>query len=143
MRYVVRRGWPPPKLAAAVAAISLLFAAVVAAAPPASASTELPDCYDWRAVQYFGRAGSGPLTVTGACRVPTAGHSVELRRHVPQGINPAVLLLDRVLIEPTDPAAQVITEVPVRYTEEADLLYDTVTILPDGTSISVKRIPRE
>jgi hypothetical protein len=143
MRYIVRRGLARPMLAAVVAMISLLFAAAVTATPPASAATELPDCHDWRAVQYFGRAGSGPLTVTGACRVPTPGHSVELRRHVPQGTNPAVLLLDRVLIEPTNPAAQVITEVPVRYTEDADLLYETVTILPDGTSIPVKRIPKE
>lgn len=143
MRHVVQRGSPRLRLAVGIAAISLLFAAVVAASPPVSAKGQLPDCYDWRAVQYFGRTGAGPLTVTGACRVPTAGHSVELRRHVPQGINPADLLLDRVLIEPTDPAAQVVTEVAVRYTEKAGLLYETVTILPDGPSITVRRIPRE
>lgn len=143
MRYAVRRGLPRPKLTAALAASSLLFSLMAVAAQPAFASAQFPDCRGWNAVQHFGRAGTGPLTVTATCRVPTSGHSVELRRHVPQGINPADLLLDRVLIEPSGPTLPVITEVEVRYREPTDFPYKTVMILPDGPSLPVEREAKE
>ena len=101
--------------------------------------TPTEDCRDWTAIHDLQPPGPAVLAVVGTCTVPTPGHRVELRRHEPQGFNPQDLLLDRVVIEPTDPVAQVITEVEVRYTDETDFNYDTVTILPDGETVAVER----
>jgi hypothetical protein len=97
-------------------------------------------CSDWSA--WHGSRPPAPpvLTVVGECTFPTAGYSVELRRHEPQGINPEYLLLDLVVHEPTGPVAQVITTVEARYEEETDFEYETVTILPDGPSIPVRKL---
>ena len=84
--------------------------------------------------------GPATLTVTGECQFPTAGFSVELRRRVPQGFNPRDLLLDKVVTPPTGVAAQVITEVEVRYSEETVAGFDTVSILPDIGSIQVEEV---
>ena len=72
--------------------------------------------------------------------VPTGGYTVELRPHEPQGINPRDLLLDKVVVEPTGPVPDVITDVEVRYEEITDVEYDTVTILPDGPSVEVEDV---
>jgi hypothetical protein len=71
------------------------------------------------------------------CQFPTAGFTVELRRHVPQGFNPRDLLLDKVVTAPSEAVAQVITDVDVRYSEVTETGFDTVTILPDIGSIPV------
>jgi hypothetical protein len=92
-------------------------------------------------VQRSSRPPAAPvLTVVGECTLPTAGYSMELRRHDPQGINPRDLLLDLVVHEPTGPVAQVITTLEARYEEETDFEYESVTILPDGPSIPVEKI---
>jgi hypothetical protein len=95
-------------------------------------------CRDWTARFLRVATGGGVVLVTGTCTVPTSGHTVELRRHEPQGINPADLLLDLVVNEPSGPAAEVLTDVPVRYEERTDTGFGTVTILPDGPSIPVR-----
>jgi hypothetical protein len=95
-------------------------------------------CRDWTARFLRVASGGGVVLVTGTCTVPTSGHTVELRRHEPQGINPADLLLDLVVSEPSGPAAEVLTDVPVRYEERTDSGFGTVTILPDGPSIAVR-----
>ena len=102
--------------------------------------TELAECSNWSA--WHGSRPPAPpvLTVAGECEFPTAGYSVELRRHEPQGINPRDLLLDLVVHEPTGPVAQVITTVESRYEEETDFEYESVTILPDGPSIPVEKV---
>jgi len=79
------------------------------------------------------------LHVTGECWFPTAGYSVELKRHVPQGINPAYLLLDKIVRKPSGQAAQVETVVAVKYAEATDFKYEFVTILPDGKTIPVRQ----
>lgn len=95
-------------------------------------------CHDWTAVHSHEPPGPSVLTVRGTCRFDTAGYSVQLRRREPQGINPRDLLLDRILHPPTGPVAQVVTEVTVSYSEETEFGYQTVTILPDGASITVE-----
>ena len=98
-------------------------------------------CSDWSASHGSRPPAPFVLEVVGKCKFPTAGYSVELRRHEPQGINPKDLLLDLVVHEPTGPVAQVVTEVEARYEEETDSeYYETVTILPDGPSIPVEKI---
>jgi hypothetical protein len=95
-------------------------------------------CRDWTARLLRVATGGAVLLVTAVCTVPTSGHKVELRRHEPQGINPADLLLDLVITEPSGPAADVLTDVPVRYEEPTEAGFATVTILPDGPSIPVR-----
>jgi hypothetical protein len=87
------------------------------------------DCYEWSA--WHNRQPPGPvrLHVQGKCKFPTEGYSAELRFHEPQGINPRDLLLDLIIREPKDPVLPVVTEVDVRYEEETDAEYETVTIL--------------
>jgi Domain of unknown function (DUF6438) len=94
-------------------------------------------CRDWHAAHDHQPHGPAVLRVIGMCQFPTAGWSVELRRHEPQGMDPRELLLDRVVYEPQGPAAEVITDIEVRYEELTALEYETVTILPDGPSIPV------
>jgi hypothetical protein len=100
----------------------------------------LAECDNWSA--WHGSRPPAPpvLTVAGECTFPTAGYSVELRRHEPQGINPRDLLLDLVVHEPTGPVAQVITTEEARYEEQTDFEYESVTILPDGPSILVEKV---
>jgi hypothetical protein len=97
-------------------------------------------CRDWYAIHNHQTPGPPVLRVTGNCRFDTAGWSVVLRRHEAQGINPVDLLLDRVVLGPNDQAADRGTEVEVRYDEETEFEYETVTILPDGPSIPVREI---
>lgn len=94
-------------------------------------------CHDWSAWHDHQPPGPAVLRVKGDCEFPTAGYSVELRRREPQGINPKDLLLDRIIHEPSGPAADVLTTVEARYEEETDFEYDTVTVLPDGVSMTV------
>ena len=95
-------------------------------------------CRDWTAVLDREPRGPATLRVHGTCRFDTAGFSVELRRLEPQGINPNDLLLERIVRPPGGSVAQVITDVDVEYSEETDLDFETVTILPDGPTIEVQ-----
>ena len=98
-----------------------------------------PDaCHDWAAWHDRMPGHPAQLIVTGTCTFPTSGFEVELRRHEPQGINPRDLLLDKIVTPPSGAAADVVTDVEVRYEEITDADYDTVTILPDGPTIEVK-----
>jgi hypothetical protein len=103
-------------------------------------TTPSGDCRDWSAHHDHQPPGPPVLRVRGVCRFPTAGYAVELRRHEPQGINPADLLLDRIVQPPTGPVAQVVTDVEVRWSEETEFEYETVTILPDGASVPVQDV---
>jgi len=99
-------------------------------------------CGNWKAWhdRMPGPGRTATLHVTGECSFPTAGYAVELKRHAPQGINPAYLLLDKTVREPSGPAAQVITVVPVKYAEATDFKYEFVTILPDEKTIPVQEV---
>jgi hypothetical protein len=97
-------------------------------------------CSGWSAWHDHEPPGPPVLHVRGECEFPTAGFSVELRRHEPQGINPKDLLLDRIVREPSDPVTHVVTVVEARYREESDFEFDTVTILPDGVSVQVQEV---
>jgi hypothetical protein len=102
--------------------------------------TSQGECRDFSAFVDRQPPGPATLNVTGVCRFPTAGFSVELRRRVPQGFNPRDLLLDKIVTAPSAAAAEVITEVEVRYREETEDGFDSVTILPDIGSIPVEEV---
>jgi hypothetical protein len=80
------------------------------------------------------------LHVTGECTVGSPGHQCELKIKEPQGTNPADLLLDLVIAEPTSPQPEVMTPCPVRFEYETDARYDTVSIVGVQSSIPVKEV---
>lgn len=94
-------------------------------------------CAGWIAVHDREPGGAPTLWVRGTCRFPDAGTTVALRRHEPQGVNPADLLL-LMVVERAEPAATVVTDREVEYREDTDHRYETVTILPDGPTIRVQ-----
>lgn len=103
-----------------------------------SSETQAGRCSEWTA--WHDRMPGSPATlhVTGQCVFPTDGYSVALKRAEPQGFNPEVLLLERVVQAPTGPVTQVETTEEVHYSEETEQRFTDVTILPDGGTIPVK-----
>jgi hypothetical protein len=84
--------------------------------------------------------GPATLHVQGECTFPTSGYKVELVPHVPQGINPAIYILDRVVQVPTGIVSQMVTTEKVQYEEKTNAIYREVRIEPDGVTIPVKEV---
>jgi hypothetical protein len=89
-------------------------------------------CRCFRAGSFRHAEGGLGLRVTATCTTRTGGHRVELRRHVPPGINPDDLLLDLVVTPPSGSSTDALTDVDVVFQERVGRLPTTVTILPDG-----------
>jgi hypothetical protein len=106
------------------------------------ASSPCGMCGDWAAWHDHMPPGPPRLFVTGKCTFPTAGYGVTLQPSQPQGINPNILLLDKI-ITPPDPGcsvAQVETTVDVRYEEQTSREYTHVTLLPDDQTVPVQEV---
>jgi hypothetical protein len=89
---------------------------------------------------WISRLPPGPpkLSVTGAIEVPTGGYSAKLVRAVPQGINPAILLLDVQVTKPTGNVIQVISRVDLRFEESPPLVkYASVTVRLGSDTVTV------
>lgn len=97
-------------------------------------------CSDWRAIHDFEPGGTPTLRVTGRCVFPTSGYKVKLEVATPQGINPFILLLRKIVTPPSGPVLQVLTAVPVKFTLKTSFKYTNVTILPDGVTIKVQQV---
>ena len=97
-------------------------------------------CSNWKAWQ--DRMPIGPVTinVVGTCTFPTPGYKARLVRAVPQGINPAVLMLRLMITKPSGPIIQPIKKVEVRFKEKTKALFTHVTILPDGVTVKVQQV---
>jgi hypothetical protein len=95
-------------------------------------------CGRWKAWLDRMPPGTPTLHVTGKCVFPKHGYKVKLTRAVPQGINPAILLLRKVMTPPTGPVIQTPQTVDVSYTLKTKFLYTHVTILPEVTTVKVK-----
>jgi len=100
--------------------------------------------HDFSALHRHEPRGHATLRVTGICTVSVADSKVELRRAEPQGINPTDLLLERVIVSRRPAVGSEApgklplgVDVPVRYEEQTDVEYRTVTILPDGPTLKV------
>ena len=65
----------------------------------APAEDDADTCRDWSASHDHMPPGPATLRVHGTCTFPTTGYEVELRRHEPQGINPADLTVLAFAIE--------------------------------------------
>ena len=98
------------------------------------------ECSGWKAVHDWQPVRPGKLTVTGVCNMPTPGYRVVLKRKVPQGINPAILLLEKEVIRPQGPHPQVITPTPVSYEEVTQEKFKNITIVPDNTTFDVQDV---
>jgi hypothetical protein len=61
------------------------------------------NCEGWVAVHDFMPPGPARLSVNGKCTFPTPGYKVVLKKKVPQGINPSILLLDKEVTPPAGP----------------------------------------
>src|SRR5689334_12372915 len=96
------------------------------------------NCHNWTAVHDYMPPRPPRLRVQGKCTFPTPGYRVELRKHVPPGINPRILILDKTVIKPTGPEPDVVTTVDVRFEEQTDVHYTEVLILPDQVTIKVE-----
>ena len=96
------------------------------------------NCSNWYASHDHMPPGPKMLYVTGDCEFPTTGYSVELKPAVPQGINPAIYILEKIVHEPSGPTNPVITTVEVRYEEQTDTEYEQIYIVPDGVTIEVE-----
>lgn len=95
-------------------------------------------CRNWYASHDHMPPGPKTLYVTGQCVFTTTGYSVELRPAEPQGINPKIYILEKVVHEPTGPTGDAITTVDVRYEEKTETEYDQVQIVPDGVVMDVE-----
>src|SRR5438128_621879 len=58
-------------------------------------------CSGWKAIFNMMPPGPWILRVTGKCLFPIHGYKVTLKEAVPQGINPAILLLRKTVTPPT------------------------------------------
>jgi hypothetical protein len=95
-------------------------------------------CSGWKAVHHRFLLEPAVLKVTGKCLFPTHGYKVTLKVAVPQGINPAILLLNKIVTPPTGLVIQTPEVVNVVFSKKTKTKYQKVTILPDGPTIPVQ-----
>jgi len=95
-------------------------------------------CLGWKAVLNLMPPGPSILRVTGKCIFPKHGFKVTLKEAVPQGINPAILLLRKTVTPPIGLVIQTPQVVKVTFTKKTRTRYQKVTILPDGVTINVQ-----
>jgi hypothetical protein len=123
--------------ALALAVICALFACAPALArTESSASTSgasAARCHDWTAFKLRTQGARDRVVVSAVCSI-RAGERIELRRHEPQGINPADLLLDLVVQRVPVLHSPVAGQVRVVHIEP-DAGYKSVTVLPDGPTL--------
>ena len=97
-------------------------------------------CGRWKAIHDFMPPGPAVLRVSGFCTFPTPDFKVTLKRHVPQGINPAILLLDKTVTRPHGIEPQHVTTVEAKFEFKTRVHYTAVQILPDGVQIKVQEV---
>jgi hypothetical protein len=97
-------------------------------------------CSNWKAWQNSMPPGPSTINVTGSCTFPTHGYKAKLTKAVPQGINPAILLLKLTITKPSGPVIQIPQKVEVRFRDKAPRRYTHVTILPDMVTVKVEQV---
>ena len=93
---------------------------------------------NWEAWRNVMPGANHSIMVTGTCEFPTSGYVPLLRRAEPQGINPNILELELVVVEPLGPVLEIISHERATYFEETDVEYDQVHIRPDGPTLNVQ-----
>jgi len=102
------------------------------------AASSQGECSGWKAVHHRFPLEPAVLRVIGKCLFPTHGYKVSLKMAVPQGINPAILLLNKIVTPPTGRVIQTPEVRNVVFTKKTKTKYQKVTILPDGPTIPVQ-----
>ncbi len=97
-------------------------------------------CSNWKAWQDSMPPGPSTIHVVGSCTFPTHGYKVKLAKAVPQGINPAILLLRLTITKPTGPVILTPEKKEVRFRAKAPRKYTHVTILPDNVTVKVQQV---
>ena len=95
-------------------------------------------CSSWTAVHDFSSPKSPTIRVSGKCMFPQPGYKVILKRHVPQGAQAEILLLDKHVLEPREPKPDAATTVHALYDELTKRYYKEVKIVPDNVTIKVQ-----
>lgn len=95
-------------------------------------------CYGWKAWLDTMPPGPWTLHVTGRCTFPKHGYKVTLKKAIPQGFNPAILLLQKTVKPPTGPVIQTPEVVAVHFKMKTKTKYMAVMILPDRVTIKVQ-----
>ncbi len=98
------------------------------------------NCSNWQAVHHRVIGKPQVLEVSGECEFPSSGYKVALRRAMPQGINPAILVLEKVVTPPAGPSSDVMSKISVKYSEQTSSKYTSVQILPEGNQIEVREV---
>jgi hypothetical protein len=111
-----------------------------AAKKAASKKPVTVNCRKWEAWHDFMPGKTPTLYVTGVCTTPTPGYRIKLEVASPQGKNPKILLLRKVVTPPTSTPELDPTTVEVRFTKKTKVEYTEVTILPEVKTIKVKRV---
>jgi hypothetical protein len=78
--------------------------------------------------------------VSGECTTPTPGYTIVLEKAQPQGINPNILILRKVVTRPSGIEPQHLAKVQVSYHEKTDVRFTEVTIIPDNVTIKVENV---
>ena len=92
----------------------------------------------WEAWHDFMPGSPPTLHVIGVRTCPTPGFTLTLEPAEPQGANPRDYILRIVEREPTEAVQEVVTTTEIRYREDTETRYDTVSIVPGGPTIDVK-----
>jgi hypothetical protein len=96
------------------------------------------NCSGWKAVQDNMPPGPSTISVRGTCKFPNHYHTVKLTKAVPQGINPAILLLRKTVTSKI--GIQTPQVVQVSFRANAPRKYTHVTILPDNVTVKVQQV---
>ena len=103
-----------------------------------STKAALVKCGQWKAWLNKMPPATPTLHVTGVCYAPTPGYKIKLVQAVPQGINPRILLLKKVVTKLPGIWPQVVTKIEVKYSKKTKTDYTHVTILPDNVTVKVQ-----
>ena len=95
---------------------------------------------DWKA--WHSRMPAQPpiLYVRARYEFPTTGYKVELRRSLTQEADPAILVLDLVISETSEPASSAVASSEARYEEKTHQRYEQVQIRPGNVVIVVEEV---
>lgn len=96
------------------------------------------NCLNWIAIQNMMPPGPWSITVRGTCKFPNHYHTVKLTKAVPQGKNPAYLLLKKTVTSTV--GIQIPQVVSFTYTMKTKQKYTHVTILPDMVTFKVQHV---
>jgi hypothetical protein len=82
---------------------------------------------------------SNKLNVDGRFAFPTQGYQVVIRKKEPQGLNPAILVLEKTVFAPSRSEPNNEVAMLVSFEEQVNSTYREVEILPDRIRIEVKQ----